>query len=201
MLTWVVVPLLAAVLDLQAPKEAATRPVHTEVRVFDGAADVTASARVTIMRSGQRKGHTIDARLPTTPLAPGVYDVEARHVGAGGLVKIRRAERLTIVHYADEGDRHLEVINFDPAFGALQLRASHGRLDPDAISLLRENDQSVPAARPIAGPGYVLFVVRDGRYNVRVQHVEPDGAADTHWLIRVEVPAGSTRLKLVGAGR
>ena len=168
--------------------------MQTEFRVFDGTVEVTADARITVMRAGQPDAPAVNARTPLTALAPAVYDVEARHMGDGGIVKIRRTERLTIVHYPDESGRHVEVINFDPGFGALQVRTSHGQLSTADVALLRAGDRSAPMGRPIAGGGYVLFVVPAGRYDVRVQH---GSAVDARWLTGVDVPAGATRLTVL----
>lgn len=191
---WVVVPLLVA---MQAPRPAGTTPVGAEFRVFDGLAEVTASTRIRILPAGQRDADSLEARGPDVPLLPAIYDVEAHHADSSGVVRVKRAERLAIVHYPDEGARHLEVINFQPGFGALQLRAANGRLDIDKVALFRAGDRSTPAAKPIAGPDYVLFVVPADRYDVRVQHAEHAGTPDTHWLVAVDVPADGMRLKLV----
>lgn len=191
---WVVAPLLVA---MQAPHPASATPVAAEFRVFDGRAEVTAATRVRVLPAGQHDAEPRETRGPDVPLPPAIYDVEAHLVDSSGVVRVKRAERLAIVHYPDEGARHLEVINFQPGFGALQLRAPNSRLHVDEVALFRPGDRSTPAATPIAGPDYVLFVVLAGRYDVRVQHAEHAGTPDAHWLVAVDVPADGTRLKLI----
>ena len=126
-----------------------------------------------------------------------MYDVQALRTRGSGIVSIKWVERLAVVHYPDEGGRHLEVINFQPGYGALELRATGGRLEPAEVAIFMTGDRSMAVARPIAGDGYVLVVARAGRYDVRVQHAAPGAVGDTHWLLAVDVPAGRTRLKLI----
>ena len=133
------------------------------------------------------------------PLTPAMYDVQALRARASGVVSIKWAERLAVMHYPDEGGRHLEVINFQSGYGALQLRASRGPLDPADVSVFAAGNRTVATGRPVAGDGYVLVVTRAGRYDVRVQHAEHGGGGDAHWLLAVDVPAGRTRLKLIEA--
>lgn len=89
------------------------------------------------------------------------------------------------------------MINFQPGFGALQVRAAQGRLDTSEVSLFRAGDRSIATGTPIPGTDYVLFVVPAGRYDARVQHAEHGGGPDTHWLIGVDVPPEGTRLKII----
>ena len=106
-----------------------------ELRVFNGAEDVTAQTRVAVHRAGDRTrplilieaGHAVlSADVP-----PGIYDVQAIREREGRVVAIRWAERLVVMKYPDEHGRHLEVINFQPGFGALEVRGAGG-IRPDA---------------------------------------------------------------------
>jgi hypothetical protein len=193
---WVIAPLVVAVLHAQEPASP-TAPVSTEFRVFDGTAEVTTSTRLRVTPAGRRDAPAVDARVPITPLPPAIYDVQARRVDNRGVVALKWAERLAVMHYPDEGGRHLEVINFQPGFGALQLRATGGPLAASEVAMFRPGDRAAPVGKPIAGNDYVVFVVPAGRYDVRVQHAEHDGTSDTHWLLGLEVPADRTRLKLI----
>lgn len=193
MRAWTVAPLLVVALNAQAP----LGPVSTEFRVFDGGAEVTASTRLRVTPAGRRDAPAVDARMPITPLPAAIYDVQARRVDNRGVVAVKWAERLAVMHYPDENGRHLEVINFQPGFGALQLRANRGRLATSEVAIFAAGDRVAPVSTPIAGDDYVLFVVPIGRYDVRVQHAEHDGPSDTHWLLGLEVPADRTRLKLI----
>lgn len=177
---------------------AAQATVVTEFRAFDGADDVTATTRFRVTAAGRSGTEPIETQA-TVSLAPAVYDVQAIRAGDGGLVAIKAAERLVVMHYPDEGGRHLEVINFQAGYGALQLKSARGPIAAYEASLFRAGERTTPAARPIAESDYLLFVVPAGRYDIRLQHAQRGGAADTHWLLRVEVPPGRTRLKIVDA--
>lgn len=175
---------------------AAQAPVLTEFRVFNGTEDVTGTTRLRVVPSGRRDAPAIEPSGSTVSLTPGMYDVQALRGRDPGVVSIQWAERLAVMHYPDEGGRHLEVINFQPGYGALQLRDMARRLEPTGITVFSSGDRTMPVGRPVAGDGYVLFVVPAGRYDVRVQR--GDGTAgDTRWLYAVDVPVGRTRLKLV----
>ena len=194
---WVAAPLLVVALQPQAPAAGVTGPVATVFRVFDGTTEVTASTRLRVTPAGRRDAPAIDARVPITPLPAALYDVQASRVDDRGVVAVRWAERLAVMHYPDEGGRHLEVINFQPGFGALQLRATGRRLAASEVAMFRAGDRSAPVGTLIAGDDYLFFVVPAARYDVRVQHREHDGTSDTHWLLGLEVPADRTRLKLI----
>lgn len=196
-LAWLATPLLAATVHVQAPAPGAATAVATEFRVFNGTEEVTAKTRLRVVPPGKRDAPAINVDGGTVALPPAVYDVQAIRTSDSGVRSIKWAERLAILHYPDEGGRHLEVINFQSGYGALQLRATLGRLDPVDVAMFPAGDHTAVAGRAIAGDDYVLFVARAGRYDVRVQHAEHGGAGDTHWILAVDVPAGRTRLKLI----
>lgn len=206
-LAWLAAPIVAASLQppsldatasqgAQEPPAAASH-VLTEFRVFNGAEDVTLTSRLRVLPAGSRSAPAIDVERRTVPLAPAVYDVQAIRTSANGVRSIKWAEGLAILHYPDEGGRHLEVINFQSGYGALQLRATRGGLAAADVALFPTGDHTELAARALFSNDYVLFVARAGRYDVRVQHADHGGAGDTHWLLAVDVPAGRTRLKLI----
>jgi hypothetical protein len=178
---------------------AAQAPVLTEFRVFDGLNEVTAVTRLRVVPAGRRNAPAVDASRSPIALAPSMYDVQALRTRDPGIVSIKWVERLAIVHYPDEGGRHLEVINFRPGFGALQLRMNGGRIEPAQVAMFTGIDRNVVVGHPLAGNEYVLVVAPAGRYDVRVQHAEKDEAGHSHWLLAVDVPAGRTRLKLIDA--
>ena len=190
--------LLAAMPHAQEPK--VPTQVRAEFRVFAGTEEITASTRLRIMPTGARDrpmGIPEGARL-VTDLPPGIYDVQALRHRQGAIVGIRWAERLVVMYYPDEGGRHLEVINFQPGYGALQLRAAKGQLDAYEVAIFPARERSKPAAPPLEGEGYKLFVVPSGRYDVRVR---PAGGAandeETRWFLDIEVPSDRTRIKVV----
>lgn len=193
---WVSAPLLFVLLHAQEPVPP-TAPVSVVFRVFDGTTEVTASTRLRVTPAGRRDAPAVDARVPITSLPAAMYDVQAIRVDDRGVVAVTWGERLAVMHYPDEGGRHLEVINFQPGFGALQLRATSGRLAPSEVAMFRAGDRAAPVGKPIGGDDYVVFVVPTGRYDIRVRHAEHGGTSDTHWLLGLEVPADRTRLKLI----
>ena len=179
---------------------AAPSQVRAEFRIFAGAEEITASTRLRIMPTGTRDQPTTlaEGAALATDVTTGIYDVQALRLKQGSIVGIRWAERLVVMYYPDEGGRHLEVINFEPGFGALQLRAQKGQLTAYDVAIFPARDRARPAAAPVDGHDYKLFVVPAGRYDVRVRPV--GGASDaeeTRWFLDIEVPADRTRIKFV----
>lgn len=190
--------LLAAMPHAQEP--AVPTRVRAEFRIFSGAEEITGSTRLRIMPTGARERPMALPEGPqlVTDLAAGIYDVQALRHRQGAIVGIRWAERLVVMYYPDEGGRHLEVINFQPGYGALQLRAAKGQLDAYDVAIFPARERSKPAALPVDGEDYKLFVVPAGRYDIRVR---PAGGAsndeETQWFLDIEVPSDRTRIKVV----
>src|SRR5918994_3303259 len=177
-----------------------TAPVTAEFRVFAGSEEITATTRLRIMPTGTReKSLTMrEGKSLVTTLAPGIYDVQALRLRPEGIIAIRWAERLVIMHYPDEAGRHLEVINFHSGYGALQLRTAKGSIAGYDLAVFAAGDRTAEAGEPIEAEDYRLFILKTGRYDVRVR---PAGSQldnqDTRWLLDIEVPADRTRLKIV----
>jgi hypothetical protein len=92
--------------------------------------------------------------------------------------------------YPDEEGRHLEVINFQNGYGALEVRRrDHG---PPDVTVYRSGDRSKPAAQPVRGPGYHLFLLPAGTYDV-----ESRQAGNVSWETGFDVPLDRTRLLIV----
>jgi hypothetical protein len=181
-------------------RSAPAGPVRAEFRIFSGVEEITASTRLRLMPTGTRDRPTTLAEGATlaADLTAGIYDVQALRLQQGSIVGIRWAERLVIMYYPDEDGRHLEVINFQPGYGALQLRAHKGQLSAYDVAIYPARDRSKPAAAPVAGEGYTLFVVPAGRYDVRVRPAgSVSDAEQARWLLDIEVPADRTRVKFV----
>jgi len=168
-----------------------------EIRTFRGAEDVSDATRVIVHRAGQRDqpvGQILPGARRTLTVAPGMYDAQAVHEGEGRVLNIRWAERLVVMPYPDEAGHHLEVINFVPGYGALQIRGAGGRA-PEAgaeVALFTANVHGQPAAVPTAPGPYTLFVVRAGLYDILVRR----GRGQT-WHAGVDVPLDRTRLWIV----
>jgi hypothetical protein len=190
---------VAAILALIAFQEAPPR-VTAEFRVFAGTEEITATTRLRVMTTGSRDHSATveEGKRLIIDVPPGIYDVQALRLRPEGIVAIRWAERLVMMHYPDEGGRHLEVINFKPGYGALQLRATRGAVDAYDVTIFPAGDRATAAGEPFEGEGYRLFVLAAGRYDIRVRHAGTQiDAADTHWFLDVEVPPDRTRLKLI----
>ena len=178
----------------QAPK-----PVTAEFRIFAGAEEITATTRLRIMPSGERDKASVvaEGKALVTQVPPGIYDVQALRLRQEGIIAIRWAERLVVMHYPDEAGRHLEVINFASGYGALQLRAAEGSMSEHDVTVFPAGDHSSAAGEPFEGNGYRLFVLKAGTYDVRIRPAGAHDDADVQWFRDVEVPADRTRLKQV----
>jgi hypothetical protein len=161
-----------------------------ELRVFNGVEDVTSQTRIAVHRAGERAapvaqlgaGSPLSADVP-----PGIYDVQAIREREGRVLNIRWALRLVVMPYPDEDGRHLEVINFQNGFGALEIRRRNRTL-PDA-GIYPPGEHGKPVVQSVTGPDYILFVVRAGPYDLRTR-----GEAGPTWHIGFEVPLDRTRL-------
>jgi hypothetical protein len=183
--------LLALALFVSLPGQLLT----LEVRVYRGSEDVTSQARVTVHRAGERGqpiARTAVGEPPHLKLPAGIYDAQAVQEHEGRLVNIRWAERLVVMPYPDEGGHHLEVINFTPGYGALQIREASTVAPVATISLFLPSDRVQPAASAALGDRFTLFVVRAGRYDIQVKR-----GSRTSWHQDIEVPLDRTRLWIV----
>ena len=101
---------------------------------------------------------------------------------------IRWAERLVVMPYPDEDGHHLEVINSQSGFGALEIRRSDGAA-PDA-AVFKPGDRTRSPSTPLTlkAPGCVLFVLHAGIYDVQTR-----GGASPVWHPGFEVPLDRTR--------
>ncbi len=176
-----------------APAPQAATPITCEFRVFDGSNDISRETRVVVYESGRREnGVRLDdagrARLPR-----GLYDVQVIRQRDGQVAGIQWLEHLLIERYPDEEGHHLEIINFNPRYGALELKTPDAaRLEADAFA---PGDRSRSVATAQAGDGYLLLVVPAGRYDVRTR--PKGGSGGESWLPDIDVPAGRTRLRTI----
>jgi hypothetical protein len=171
------------------------QPIVLELRVFLGADEVTPETRVTVHRAGERTNPVAQVpartgRLELTVPA-GIYDAQAIREVDGKVANIRWAERLVVMPYPDEGGHHLEVLNFSTGFGAVQIRSGGAAALPE-VGLFKAGQHTRPVATPVNGPGYVLFVVPAGAYDVQVR-----SGSKVSWYSAIEVPTDRTRLWLV----
>ena len=181
--------------------------VRLELRIFDGSDDVTGETRVRLFPRGQRTndvattstaGQAITATVPV-----GFYDAQAIRERRGEVAGLRWAEQLLVQRYPDEYGRHLEVINFKPGYGALQIRPA-----PDAAAAAKGWTGAAYASGDSAGAGGkelgkavvagedLLFALPAGSYDVKLTMSDKS----TQWMRDIEVPADRTRLKTWSAG-
>jgi hypothetical protein len=174
-------------------------PVTTEFRVFAGREEITPTSRLRITPSGVRERmlEVGPARRLTVSLSPGIYDVQVFRTRQDAIVAIKWAERLVVMNYPDEGGIHLEVINFEPGFGALQVRSQKNPIANYVVDVFPTGDRTA-AMKPLTGEDSRLFILEARRYDIRVR---PAGARndpnDTRWMLDIEVPSDRTRLKLI----
>ncbi len=196
MMTTILLFILAWLVQ-NAPPPQISPPVQCEFRAFDGADEVTRDTRITVYPGGQKKNGTPADKAGRVALLPGLYDVQLLRERDGRVIGIRWVEHLVIMRYPDEADRHVEVVNFKPQYGALELKVASQAAYEAAAYPAGDHARPVDSSRP--GQGYLLLVVPAGRYDVRVKPTESN-AAET-WLTDIEVPADRTRLRTIGAGK
>ena len=165
-----------------------------EIRVFRGSEDVTTQTRITVHRAGERSqpvSQSSGRQGAKIRVPPGLYDAQAVQEQDSRVVNIRWAERLVVMPYPDEDGHHLEVINFTPGYGALQVRAGAGTA-VDQISLFASSDRSQAVATASGQGPYALFVVRAGVYDLEIAR----GARKARHA-SIEIPLDRTRLWIV----
>jgi hypothetical protein len=182
--------LLASALLLQAADSGA---IALRIRVFDGSDDVTAHSRIVVYKAGDRES-PIHGSDGVFKVSAGFYDAQVIREQGGKVTGIRWAERLVVEPYPGEKGKHLEVVNLQSGYGALEVRGRAGAV-PDA-ALFAKNARDKEISHRIDGDGYALFVVPAGVYDLRVQ----DGG-ETGWHPGIEVPADRTRFVLASQAK
>ncbi len=168
----------------------AATPLTLRIRVFNGADDVTAETRINVFKAGERQTSVAESRgraIVEASVAPGMYDAQVIRERDGRVVAIRWAERLLVMPYPDEGGQHLEVINFQNGFGAIEVRSPTPGV-PD-VAIFTAGSRQQEAGRRVEGATYALFVVPAGRYDLRVRR-----GGQITWHSDIDVPADRTRL-------
>jgi hypothetical protein len=171
--------------------------VRLQVRIFDGAEDVTRDTRVRLYPAGDRAtpirmtlsgDQAFEADVPV-----GLYDVQAIREKAGAVAGVRWVERLLVQKYPDEFGRHLQVVNLKNGFGALQIRPDGDAAHPAGWSAVATPpgtpDTEVGRARALGGD--LLLVIPSGTYDIKV--MVP--TAPPVWLNGLDIPDARTRLK------
>jgi hypothetical protein len=149
-------------------------PLSLDIRVFNGAADVTRETTVTVFDTGTRTNGRPVPYLPSgerqLPLPPGQYDLQLVRHQDGKVSGIAWSTLRLLVAYPGEAGRHLEVVNFAKDWGALQVRPerqSQSAAGTWSSRLLRKDGSEV--ARGVSGSGYQVLVAPAGAYDMVVE--------------------------------
>ena len=176
-----------------------TGPVELLVRVFDGIEDVTTHCRITVYSADTREVPLRPDLRPSTghhiEVEPGLYDLQITRRDPGGTVQIDWAEHLSVLRYPDEAGRHVEIINLQPAFGALLVQPPVAWLKTDPgwrVSAFLHGGVGRAGFEPAGGTDDRLFILPAGRYDLVAAH----GSTEIT-VTDIEVPAQRTRLKLL----
>lgn len=170
-------------------------PLALDVRVFRGSTEVTRETKVTVFAAGSRtNGHDVPLTASgerQLPLQAGQYDLQLVQHQDGKVGGIAWTTLRLLVGYPGENGRHLEVLNFDKSWGAVQLRdagATGARAPAWTARLLRKDGAEV--ARSVAGSGYLLLVAPAGTYDIAI--AKPGTPVRMH---DVEVKANLTSVR------
>lgn len=174
----------------------AAPPLALDVRVFRGAVEVTRDTLVTLFPAGTRTDGrpvplvaTGERRL-TVPA--GQYDLQLVQQNAGAVKGISWTSLRLLVDYPGEFQQHLEVVNLEKGWGALQVRQGQTREQAPvtwSARLVRRDGTEV--ARGVPGHGYAVIVAPAGTYDVAVTRA--DGTRTT--IPGVEVRENLTYVK------
>jgi hypothetical protein len=171
--------------------------VRLQIRVFNGTEDVTRETRLQLYPRGQRQGAVPLVLGPDqayeTTVEVGFYDIQAIREQGGQVAEIRWIEQVLVQRYPDEYGRHLQVVNFRPQYGALQIRPAQDAPPTRGWSgtAVTTADPAKEVARARAVGTDLLIVVPAATYDVRI--TLPDQR--TQWIRGIDVPPDRTRLK------
>ena len=174
-------------------------PVELLVRVFDGDEEVTAHCGIAVYSADSRAAPLVPDLRPGTghhvEVDPGLYDLQITRRGPDDTVQIEWAEHLSVLRYPDEGGRHVEIINLQPAFGALLVRPPVAWLETDRdwrVRAFLQGGVGRAGFEPAGDTDHQLFILPAGRYDL----VAALGSTEIR-VTDIEVPARRTRLKLL----
>lgn len=152
-------------------------PLALDVRVFRGATEVTRDTNVTVYPAGNRSGGKRLAQGTSgerqIPLPAGHYDIQLVQQTGGKVTGISWTSLRLLVDYPGEHQRHLEVINFEKGWGALQIRQAGPREDATvgwSARLLKPDGTEF--GRGVPGDGYQVLVAPAGSYTIEVTRAD-----------------------------
>lgn len=174
----------------------AAPPLSLHVRVFRGQTEVTRNTTVTAFPAGQRTNgrqlaQTAESRERQLPLAAGQYDLQLVQHEDGKVSGIAWTTLRLLVEYPGEAGHHLEVLNFEKDWGALEVRPG-GPHQSGAVSwrarLVRKDGTDV--SKGVDGDGYQLVVAPAGTYDLVIE-----GGPTPTRVENVEVKANLTYVR------
>lgn len=174
-------------------QSASNGTIALRIRVFNGTDEVTSQARLVVFKAGDRQS-PIPAANGAYNVPPGFYDAQVIREQDGKVAGIRWAQGLVVEPYPDEAGQHLEVINLQSGYGALEVRGNTGAMPDAAVFAKDAHDKEI--GRRIGGDGYALFVVPAGVYDVRLEN-----GGKISWHPGIEVPADRTRFVLASESK
>lgn len=174
----------------------AAPPLSLHVRVFRGQAEVTQDTTVTVFPAGQRINGRQLAKTPESterqlPLAAGQYDLQLVQHQDGKVSGIAWTTLRLLVDYPGEAGHHLEVLNFEKDYGALEVRPEGAhRSGPAAWRARLQRKDGTDVAQGVAGDGYQVVVAPAGTYDLVIE-----GGASPVRVADVEVRANLTYVR------
>ena len=187
---------------LLTPSAAAAQssaPVELVVRVFDALEEVTADCQIALYAADTREAPLVPDLRPGTghyiSVEPGLYDLQITRHDPADTAAIAWADHLSVLRYPDNGGTHVEVINLQPAFGALVVRPPAVWLDTDrewSVSAFLHGGVGRAGFESAGGTHHQLFILPAGHYDLVASLGSTELTATD-----VEVPAQRTRLKLL----
>jgi hypothetical protein len=153
----------------------AVPPLSLHVRVFRGQAEVTRDTTVTVFPAGQRTNGRQLAQTPESserqlPLAAGQYDLQLVQHEDGKVSGIAWTTLRLLVDYPGEAGHHLEVLNFEKDWGALEVRpGGPHQTGPVAWRARLQRKDGSDVSQGVAGNGYQIVVAPAGTYDLVIE--------------------------------
>ncbi|MDG2039862.1 MAG: hypothetical protein P8J30_05210 [Ilumatobacter sp.] len=172
------------------------------VRVFDGLREVTADCEVAVYPVGLR-----DTAVPAAlrmdgwthvDVPAGFYDLQVTRRDADGVTAVTWIERLSVLQYADEAEGHREIVNLQPAFGALLISPPPTWQDGDhawRAGVFLHGSEGRAGFAPVTEDAVPrVFVLPAGRYDLTAVSDPVEVTVSD-----IEVPANHTRMTVLAA--
>ena len=172
------------------------------VRVFDGLQEVTEDCEISVYAVGSRdRAFTAALRADGwthVDVPAGFYDVQVARRDASDVIAVTWTERLSVLRYADEAEGHREIVNLQPAFGALLVHPPPSWRDSDKAwraGVFLHGSVGRAGFAPISEDAIPrVFVLPAGRYDLTASSAPLEVSVSD-----IEVPANHTRMTVLPA--